>query len=187
MGSTEGVLTTPQIAIQEASPLAQSPTDDETDIPQRFVDITVDELAMECRRHSAAGDIEDVDVALTQPLHSPDQPPDDVTDQGQEQPLSPTDYTLELDSEPVGCITADTSQQIFIEQAIEAAREPESNVAVEERPLSPTQYTLVDDQSDESSLTHVAQPMELPLDSDESPTSGTGRMDTHSVPGTNPH
>ena len=175
-------LTLPEIAIQEASPVVQSPTNDDADIPHRFVDVTVDELTMECRRHSDAGDFDVEDIALTQPLGSPDEPPDDVgVDPSEEHPLSPTDYTLEFDSDPAWCLTADTSQQIFIEQEIEAARRSESSTPGGDRPLSPTHFTLVDDASDESRLAHVAHPVEPP------PVGNGKSSDARSAPGTNPH
>ena len=174
-------LTMPEIAIQEASPVVQSPTDDDADIPHSFVDVGVDELTMECRRHSDAGDFDVEDIALTQPLGSPDDPPDDVTDSIEEHPLSPTDYTLESDSDPAWCVTADTSQQIFIEQEIEAARQSDSSTPAGDRPLSPSHFTLVDDPSDESRLAHVAHPVEP-----QSVENGRS-SDARSSPGTNPH
>jgi hypothetical protein len=68
--------------------------------------------------------------------------PDSPTDEPR--PLSPTDYTLEPDAEvePEGRIEADTSQQIFIEQSIQAARTSEGSPE-EDRPLSPSEYTLM--------------------------------------------
>lgn len=94
-----------------------------------------------------------------------------------ERPLSPSDYTLEADSEqgstiltgseldlePLGRMSADTSQQIFIEQSIAATRgaltpdsreehvDGRSDVSSEsrerdfedERPMSPSEFTLI--------------------------------------------
>ena len=88
----------------------------------------------------------------------------------EDRPLSPTDYVLEADT-PMsmsleaesmarsmegdtvdeGRISSDTSQQIFIEQTIEAAKEKRDSVDITpndlERPPSPTDYTLVLDGS----------------------------------------
>ena len=88
----------------------------------------------------------------------------------EDRPLSPTDYVLEADT-PMsmsleaesmarsmegdtvdeGRISSDTSQQIFIEQTIEAAKEKQDSVDITpndlERPPSPTDYTLVLDGS----------------------------------------
>lgn len=76
------------------------------------------------------------------------QPSSDVESQEEghfeeERPLSPTDYILEPEGEVEGRIASDTSQQIFIEQSIEAAREHAQQEEQVERPPSPSDFTLM--------------------------------------------
>ena len=204
-------LIAPSIAIVEASPLVQSPTDDQ------MYSETKEDTDMEKVREITAGieaEQKDVKIAKTvetetqsqsyshtttttesETIHYEDltreraateaqskleasfsleaqrgsQPPSDLDSQEvspsgddeeareEKRPLSPTDYTLEtdLDLEPEGRLGTDTSQQIFIEQSIEAARASSGSVSTpgEERPPSPSDYTLIPDDELTRSMT----------------------------------
>ena len=140
-------LDTPKIAIQEASPMVQSPADEALFFPTEDIkEEDVDEV------YYTGGEKQSEEVGVDSVKPSDTEIPAVAEtcesqagqEEGmawQERPLSPTDYTLEPEAEPEGRIGSDTSQQIFIEQSIEATRPPD------DRPPSPSDYTLVTDES----------------------------------------
>ena len=166
-------LMAPEIHIQAASPtpMAMSDQEEETFVPQKFSDAPPAEEASS-EDYAVRGDIKGVEVdeetdrlkhgqEIPLPSHKPlgqtvsleaqrdSQPPSDVDSQGEshgedsERPLSPTDYILEPEGEVEGRIASDTSQQIFIEQSIEAAREHALQEEQGDRPPSPSDFTLM--------------------------------------------
>ncbi|XP_074648678.1 uncharacterized protein LOC141904097 isoform X21 [Tubulanus polymorphus] len=100
-------------------------------------------LALEVEEHRSSSP-SDIEISDTEHYQTDDLPTETIEDR----PLSPTDYILEPEMEPEGRISADTSEQIFIEQTIQAARVSVTSLADDDRPPSPSQLTLVVDDNE---------------------------------------
>lgn len=162
-------LSTPQIAVQAASPMVQSPDDDAQETEEKIpgavdmVQVCRDAVAeLEDRRGEERTDdadgvvaedrsvpVEDIlvfeDRAFIRGRMDEDNPPseDRGTDEDDERTMSPV-----FEVEMAGRISVDTSQQIFIEQMIEASRESSGLSPSESRP---TEFSVVVDRADDAS------------------------------------
>jgi hypothetical protein len=181
-GSTSagaGVLIAPKITYQAASPLVQSPTDEE-DQSHSFSqdDLDMDEVSAKLDDQSQGPqhapvdfpDEADVEVELAQ--QQPQDEPEKLTEEF-DRPLSPSDYTLEADAD---------GRSDIMQQSTDSAR------LEDDRPPSPSDYTLVSEEAaasgdmpeDVYGVPEPVQPISPMIDEEQEAEEQPGKLDSTS-------